>query len=98
MPRPTSSSAKKPASARLATRATLVHGINSCDVIAPPQLGQLRRVACNRVASYDVAQFGQTIAVSLRMSFIPDGLDYVANPAQRDAIDYAAYALERPAS
>src|SRR4051794_21851923 len=97
MPMPTSSSTKKPASARLAMRATLVHGTGCCSLISPPQLGHVLREPLPRLAPNDVAQFGQTIAVSSRGLLMPDRLEYWANPGGRDVIDYAESAARRPA-
>src|SRR5436189_2768571 len=97
MPKPTSSSVRKPASAKLATRATFVHRTKCCSLIVPPQLAQVCRALYDRLASYDVAQFGQKIAVLSRELFIPDRLEYVANPERCDVIDYAGCAAQRPA-
>jgi hypothetical protein len=41
----------------LLTRATSVHGIGSCVLIAPPQFGQVRREPDNQVGSIDASQF-----------------------------------------
>ena len=78
-------------------RATLVHEFGCSFLINPPQLGQVRRFADRRVESIDVAQCSHTIAVFSWEWFIPDRLEYVANPERRDVIDYAGYAAQRPA-